>query len=156
VSGLGDDIQAIKADADGLHGHHIFAESVQQEHDIQRPTGQTTHHTACGHTAHEHASVAMQLHHAHAITQNGAAAKRAGGIDGDDPHTLIACSVVQRQARRERRLSRAGRAGDADDVRAAGSRVQAAHRLAGIGLACLDSTDQPRECESVALQQALG
>ena len=105
---------------------------------------------ARGHRADEDAAVGVEIDHADAIAEDGAAGERRGRIDGDDSDALLLRAVVLRQRRHERRLAGAGRAGDADDARAAGSGIELGQEELRVGSFALDEGDGAAEGAEVA------
>src|SRR5690606_33947315 len=69
---------------------------------------------AAWHRADEEVVMAVELVHAHAVAEDGAARQRAGGIDRKDSDRAALREAALREAGDQAALARAGRAGDAD------------------------------------------
>ena len=108
------------------------------------------------HAADEHALVTEVRAHAHAIAKDGAARKRARGIDGDDADRLPGLADFGRHPIDERALAGARRPGDADHIRAARARIDVAHQPGAGGRFILDERDGARDRPRVAREHAFG
>ena len=88
------------------------------------------------HAADEHACVAGMRAHAHAIAEHRAAGERAGRVDGDHADRQSRRADLRDQPIDQRALAGAWRAGHADQIRAAGVRVDPARsaRRAGVAI----------------------
>ena len=108
------------------------------------------------HRADEHAVVARVRLHPDPVAEQRAAGDRRRRVDRH--HRDRAPGLAQRgdQRRDERRLAGARRPGDADEVRAAGQRVQAAQRVLGDRRVVLDGRQQAREGAAVARPGGVG
>ena len=78
-----------------------------------------------------------------------------GSIDST-PTVRPASRREPRQRADQRRLADPGRPGEADDLGAAGVRVDLADELPALGAVVLDERDRARERAAVAVEQALG
>src|SRR5439155_11994925 len=97
---------------------------VEETDHVARGTRHAAVAAPAGEDVGEHAGVEEVGLHADAIAKHGAAAERAGRVDGDDANALAGSPETRRDAIGERRLPRPGRSGDADHVRAPGVRVE--------------------------------
>ncbi len=92
--------------------------------------------------------------HADAITQQGAAGERAGGIDGEDGDAVPALAAEPGEAVHQRALAGAGRAGDAHHPRLARPGVDPPDQLA-LGLAAtFEKGDRPPQRPRLPRQDA--
>jgi hypothetical protein len=97
--------------------------------------------TARRHAADEHAGVLGVCLHAHAIAEHGAAAERAGGIDGKHADRASGVTPARDDAIDQRALSCSGRAGHADEKRASRSFEQLPHQRGAVFGLVLDERD---------------
>ena len=111
---------------------------------LRRRERETAEVTAGGHRADEHARVGGVVLHADAVTEDRAAAERAGRVDREHADLVaVGARCEPTSAIGERRLPRARRAGDADRVRAAGAPGRARPTASRRGVAArLDQRDQ--------------
>jgi hypothetical protein len=117
------------AGADRLDDHHLEADGVEDVDDASGVQRQAAEVAARGHRADEDLVARAVLVHAQAVAEDGAAADRAGRIDGDDGDAAPALREFADQGVDEGGLAGARRPGDADDVGAAAARRQFGHQF---------------------------
>ena len=93
--------------------------------------------------------------HADAIPEDGAAAERTRGIDGDHADRLVGCAQLADEAIDQRRFAGAGRAGDSERVGASEPRVDPRHDRGDVAGLVLDAGHQLRERDAIAGEHAL-
>ena len=106
------------ADADGLDHHFGEAEAVDCGEDVVQIVGQAVRAAAAGEGADVDMRVGGEVLHADAVAEDGAAADRAGGVDGDDCEVVVFAQSVRRQFGEQAAFAGAGGSGDADTTTA--------------------------------------
>jgi hypothetical protein len=105
-----DDVDFVLADADGLDDHDIKTSGIEDDGGFGGAVGQSTEMAARGHAADEHARVLGVCLHAHAVTENRAAAVRARRVHADNADRASALAQFGGQPNRPacscRRLAR--------------------------------------------------
>src|SRR5919197_1980850 len=147
--GEANDIYLVLPHPDGLNQNHVLAGRVEDSGDIRRCGCEAAQIAARRHRANVDAGIAVMSQHADAITENGAAAVRAGGINGDDAHgTLLlpihACELIDQRA-----FAGTGRSSKSDDARLAGVWEQFPQHVGGLGDAVFDCADS--SCQGTRL-----
>ena len=97
----------------------------------------------------------MRLH-ADAVTQNGPAAERAGGIDGDDADGLASIAIGARDLIGQGALAGAGRAGQAEQERVPAVGKERLQQCGRFRRVVFDGGDGPRQGTNVTVAYALG
>ena len=115
--GRTDDVGLHLTHPHGLHHNPIATHGRQHHQGVTGGTGQPTEVTPGGHGPYVHTVIACDVAHAHAVAQDGAAAERAGRIDGQYGHGPPTAAQFPAQGGGQRALPRARRPGDADGHR---------------------------------------
>src|SRR5205085_4644666 len=110
---------------------------------------------ARAHRADEDALVEEMVGEPDPVAEERALAERARGVDRDHADGAAVAAQVPDERADQARLPDARRPRDADDVRAAGLRIELADEVGGERLAVLDERDRPRERAPVARPDAL-
>jgi hypothetical protein len=118
---------------------------------VREPTELSTRR----HAADEHLGVLDVRRHAQPVAEDRATRKRAGRVDGNHPDRLPGAPHLDDELIDEGTLARARRAGDADQIGAAGMRVQPPYEIGGARRFVLDLGDGARNRASVPRQHAL-
>ena len=150
--GRGGHLDLALARADGLDQDRVEARGVEDSGRGRGRRRESAGVAARRHGADEDAVVGGVGLHPDAVAQDGAAGDRAGRIDRDDGHRPPGAAQLRDQRRHERALARAGRPGDADQLGAAGQRVEAPQRGLGDRRPVLDRGQQPRQRAAIARQ----
>ena len=154
--GCPNDVDLGLPDADGLDKDNVLAKSVHRLDGVRRLVRKAAQAAACPHAADEYAFVHRQTRHADAVTQDGAARKRAGRVDGDDADGLALLAVFIRELVRQRALASARRPRNAEHIGVTRMRVERLHDVDGIFRLVLDRRDGSRKREAISLQEFLG
>ena len=140
-----DDARLRLPGADRLDDHPLEAAGVEGvDCDARRPR-QPAELAARRERADEDVLVGGVGAHADPVAEHGAAADRAGRIDGDDRDPMAFGEPGAEQRVDERRLAAAGHARDADDPGAAGAGGERGGRLGRAGRIVVDQRQQPRQ-----------
>ena len=101
------------------------------------------------HGSYEDAVVRGVCLHPDTVAQDGSAGNGAGRIHGHDRDRTAGAAKLRDKRGHERALARPRRPGDADQLRAAGNRVEAAQGGFRYWGSVLDGGQQTRQCSSV-------
>jgi hypothetical protein len=153
VGGLRD-FQLALAHADRLDHDAVEACGVEQVAHLRRVHRDTAEAAARRHRANEHARVAGQIRHAHAIAEQRAAAERARRIHGHDRDRALPPAPFLREPRDERALPRAGWAGDAEPAGVGREREAGIEQRGRFRRTVLDDRDRAREGDAIARSRA--
>src|SRR5205823_6854751 len=102
---------------------------------------QASEKATCGHAADVDPGISMVGLHANAVTQNGAAGIRTGGINSYDANCLIAPAIFSGQLVNQSAFACARSSGDADHPRLATVREERFQQLDGLRRAIFNGAD---------------
>ena len=136
--------------ADGLDDHHIEAGRVEQIDRIASRAGDAAQPAAARHAPNEDTRITAERLHADAVAKDRAAGERRGGVYRDDANRLASAAPVERQRVHQRGFAGTRRSCHADDMRAAGARVDRAQQLARDGSARLRNADPACQGATIA------
>src|SRR3989442_798691 len=145
-----DHVDLLLSDPHGLDDHDIRAKRVEKVHDANGGAREPARVPTARHRADENPLVEESLAHADAVAEDRTAAEGARRIDRDDGDARGTLAECGRETVHQGGFAAAGRTGDPHDLRAAGLRVQRAHRLCGPRLVVLHDRQDARDPALVA------
>ena len=149
------DVHLILAHAYSLNQDDVFATGVKRGGYVVCSAGQAAEESACGHAADVNAGISMVGLHANAVTQNGAAGIRTGGVNSYDADCLVLPAIFAGQLVNQRALACPRSPGDADHPRLATVREERFQQIKGFRRAIFNGADGARQGTHFASADAL-
>ncbi len=150
------DIDFVLADADGFDEDDVIAHGVKYQAGVMGGAGQAACLASRTERADEDAGVERVAAHADAVAKDRAAGEGAGWIDGDDGDALAALAPFGDEGVGEGGFACAGRAGDADQLGAAGVRVDGRQHLCHARVAVVQPADGSCPRRDFSGEEAVG
>ena len=152
VRGAGD-VYLRLADSHRFHQDAVEPGRVQHGDHVGSGVRQSAQAAARGHAADEDARIASQVAHAHPVPQQRTAGEGAGRVHGNDAHRLAHGPVGPGQRVDQGGFAGPRRTGHADNVRAAGVRVERGQQSVRLQPIILYVRDDPCQRAPVAGEQ---
>src|SRR5208337_2044259 len=135
------DFHFVLAYSNGFNQHHVAARRVEDRDHVVGGWRQASQLSACSHAADVNLFVARKALHADAVAKEGAARKRAGGVNRDDSHARTSTSTLARKLFHQGAFPGPGRPCNPDDFRLPGGRKQPLQELRAQRVASLYRRD---------------